>query len=164
MSYEPTIYAKENNVLYRKLRLSLENKSWESVFWSESTSSVPDDTGVISNGLVYAWKRDYISEELITTLLKKNNDSEIQNMLNDGVLATCEIFIDENYSINDEYEDDEIEELVEDMGENYVAQLRQAKCTITSRSNNGCGPLTDEFHEIFLDILIKMTNGFYEEE
>lgn len=164
MSYEPTIYAKENNILYQDLTSCLEGKSWESVYCPENASTIPKETDTISNGLIYAWKRNSLSKDFVATLLENNNDSEIQNKLDDGSLATCEFFIDNNYSINDEYEDHEIEELTEEMGEDYVAHLRKAKCTVTSRSNSGCGPLTSDFHVILLDILIELTNGFCDDE
>lgn len=160
MSFEPTIYASENNVSYQDLASTLSKKSWELVFLSASTSTVIDEAGIISDGYIYAWKSDSLSKDLVSSLLTNNNNKEIQNKLNEGVLATCELFIDNNYSINDEFEKDEIEELLKDMGKEYVDKLKEAKCSFTTRSNNSCGPLTGEFQDILCDVLVEMTDGF----
>jgi hypothetical protein len=164
MSYQPTIYAKKNNILLSELKLSLEQKAWNFIFCPDNRPVKLKDTGALSNGLIYAWNFDSNSKDLLATHLDNNTYNEIKKKLNDGSLATCGLFINDNYSINDEYEEDEIEELVADMGDEYVANLRKAKCTITSSSNASCGPLSDDFHEIFLDILIEISNGFCEDE
>jgi len=97
MSYQPTIYAKKNNILLSKLKLSLEQKAWNFIFCPDIRPVKLKDTGALYNGLIYAWKLDSNSKDRLASLLGNNNDNEIQKKLNDGSLATCELFINDNY-------------------------------------------------------------------
>ncbi len=165
MSNESTLYSPIKNkitlvILIQKLRKA----GWEIAFsaLTEDGKFTADD--ILTNGIIYSWKPETFTMKEASDLFTLNNQKEIDQKLSDGILATCELSVENDYSISDEYEEDEIEELTEDCGIDYVDQLRKTKSSFTTRTNYGCGPLSGEFHEVFCDVLQTLTNGIFDDE
>lgn len=161
MSYEQSIYTRDVAATHAELISALSAKGWKVAF---VPSGHPERAGALSSGEFYGWQGDELSREAVGAILDAGNDGEVQRRLKGGVLATCELFVKNRYSVADVWTNAELDELVDEVGEEYVSHLREARARLTTRTNAACGPLSGQFQSALTDALVALTHGFLTED
>lgn len=164
MSSELTIYSpKKHKITFENIQNHPTLDTWSIVAINESGEVENVSKNVLTEGLYYGWIKSTLNANEAIEFLTEKKDL-LQSKLNDCSMATFELYIENPYSIKDEYEKDEIKELVEEMGKEYVKALKKAKVRYTTRINSGCGDLSGSFQDAMNNTLLDLTNGFLADE
>lgn len=165
MSYEPTLYSPvKNSITFETLINEVESAGWSMAFFPFIQEDTPPPTrsDIICNGELYGWKKETFTQEEAERLFTLDHDQEIEEKLAEGLIGNNELYVENDFSIEKEFLPEEIEEIIEECGIDFVNHLRAAKSTFTP-CMMGNSSLSIEFHELLSTVLQKLAGGIFDE-
>ncbi len=162
MSIEYYTYVKEViSPTTEEISNLLSSIGWKLKFYNNDNSAYTGDK--LTNCLVMGWPTN-IEFDLQLNKMSNFSDEIVNELFEKDIMGTAALYIDTEYKLSEELEEDEIEELREDIGSDLVDYFESSKFQATTRTSSGRNERSVELQYLLAYAIATVNGGLLEDE